>query len=154
MLSREVRFIAVAVLLVAVLAAVGRLPARVELGSLLAIAALALLLQGFVRDLHILARLRREGASPAAEQEMSCICLESTIGLGAIMVGVGLTAIGLALPVPMPAPLWPLLGAVVWGFGYVTRDVVLQWSPWALRRVRGHGSLVVRWKAARAERKR
>jgi hypothetical protein len=153
MSRREPWSIALAVSVVAGVAALGGLPARMELGSLLATAALALLLQGFVRDLHTLARLRREGAAPGSEQEMACICLESTIGLSAILVGVGLTASGLALPVSTPAGLWPLVAGAVWSFGYMTRDVVLQWSPWALRRVRDHGSLVVRWRAARSERR-
>jgi hypothetical protein len=41
---------------------------------------------------------------------------------------------------------WLLVAAVVWFGGYTIKDVVIHWSPWKMRRVKDHGSLIVRWR--------
>lgn len=134
------------VLAVAVLATQAiRLPASLELGSLLAIAALALLGQGLLRDGWLLARQRKEGGA-AHREEASCLCLESTVGLTGVLAGVVLTAMAVPVVVPVAAWAWPLAGGVVWGAGFAIKDLVIQWSPWKLRRVKDHGSILVRWR--------
>ncbi|MDF3058055.1 MAG: hypothetical protein K0R17_2270 [Rariglobus sp.] len=122
-----------------------RLPDSLESGSLLAIAALALLGQGFVRDGWLLIR-RRKAESAEHHEEARCMCLESTIGLGGVLAGVVLTAAGLPLVVPLAAWVWPVAAALVWSVGFLIKDVVIQWSPWKLRRVKDHGSIWVRWR--------
>jgi hypothetical protein len=120
-------------------------PETMELGSLLAVAALALLGQGLLRDLWLLAQPRRRASNEPA-LEVSCLCMESTLGLSVVVVGVVLTATGISLPVHLPGWVWPLVAAVVWFGGYTINDVVIHWSPWKLRRVKDHGSLIVRWR--------
>ena len=85
-----------------VLAAIaGRLPSSLELGSLLAVAALALLGQGLVRDLWLLTKQRRAvGTAPV--EEARCMCLESTVGLGGVVAGVVLAAVHAGGHVPAP----------------------------------------------------
>jgi hypothetical protein len=143
--ATELVLIAAAVGLVGVTATF--YPQSIELGSLLALAALALLLQGLVRDLWFLARQRRGAVTESAE-EVSCMCMESTLGLGVVLVGVILTAAGIAFRVPMAGWIWPIGAAAVWVGGFAVKDVVIQWSPWKLRRMKNHGSLIVRWRAA------
>lgn len=129
----------------ALMAEAKRLPISLELGSLLAIAALALLGQGFLRDLWLLARQRRTGGS-AHREEARCMCLESTVGLSGVLAGVVLTAATVPVVVPLAGWVWPLTGAGVWGVGFLIKDVVIQWPPLKLRRVKDHGSIWVRWR--------
>ncbi len=139
----ELALVAAAVALTAV--AAPRLPRSVELGSLGASAALALLGQGFLRDLW---RLRRQRVAPPDKpaEEARCLCVESTIGLTGVLTGVALTALGVTWRVGLPAWAWPALGTLVWAAGYAMKDLVLQWRPWRVRRMRDHGSIIVRWR--------
>lgn len=122
-----------------------RLPSSLELGSLLAVAALALLGQGLVRDLWLLTKQgRADGAAPV--EEARCMCVESTVGLSGVLAGVVLTAVGVPMVVSLPAWVWPGAGALVWLGGFAMKDLVIQWSPWKLRRVKDHGSILVRWR--------
>jgi hypothetical protein len=122
------------------------LPESLELGSLLAIAALALLVQGLLRDLWLLAKQRKQAGGTAHQEEARCMCMESTVGLSGVFAGVVLTAVGVSVRIPVAAWAWPLGGMVVWGVGFAMKDVVIQWSPWKLRRVKDHGSILVRWR--------
>ncbi len=123
-----------------------RLPFSLELGSALAIGALALLGQGLMRDLWLLNRQRSIGGKEVKHEELRCMCLESTIGLAGVLAGVVLTAAAVTLRVKLAAWFWPSAGATVWIAGFLIKDVVIQWSPWRLRRVKDHGSILVRWR--------
>jgi hypothetical protein len=136
----------VAAAVAAVATSAKRLPVSLELGSLFAIAALALFGQGLLRDVWLLARRRRAGATAAHTEEARCMCMESTIGLSGVLVGVVLTAAGVPVVIPLATWTWPVGGALVWGAGFTMKDVVIQWSPWKLRRVKDHGSILVRWR--------
>lgn len=123
-----------------------RLPGSLELGSLLAIGALALLGQGLVRDLWLLAKQRKQTGGTAHQEEARCMCMESTVGLSGVFAGVVLTAAGVSMMIPVNVWAWPLAGAAIWIVGFAMKDVVIQWSPWKLRRVKDHGSILVRWR--------
>lgn len=139
----EIGLVLLAVALVRAVAM--RLPASLSLGSFLAIAALALFAQGLVRDLWLLAKQRRAGAG-AHREEARCMCLESTVGLSGVLAGVVLTAVAVPVVVPLWGWSWAVTAALVWGAGFAIKDVVIQWSPWKLRRVKDHGSILVRWR--------
>lgn len=121
------------------------LPDSMELGSVFAIAALALLLQGLVRDVGLLMKQRRAGV-PGVREEARCMCVESTVGLAGVLTGVLLTAFAVTVSVPIAAWAWPLAGGLVWGAGFLMKDLVIQWRPWKVRRVKDHGSILVRWR--------
>jgi len=121
------------------------LPDTLELGSFLAVAALALLGQGLVRDLWLLTKQRKAGDT-AHREEARCMCMESTVGLGGVLVGVLLTAFAVPVTVRMADWAWPLAGGLIWAAGFSIKDVVIQWSPWKVRRVKDHGSILVRWR--------
>lgn len=128
-----------------VAAVAAKLPDRLEVGSFFALAALALLGQGLLRDLWLLAKQRKAGRG-VQQEEARCMCLESTVGLGGVLIGVLLTALAVPVAVRMPEWAWPLAGGLVWGAGFAIKDVVIQWKPWKLRRVKDHGSILVRWR--------
>jgi sterol desaturase/sphingolipid hydroxylase (fatty acid hydroxylase superfamily) len=121
------------------------LPAQLELGSFLAVAALALLGQGLIRDLWLLAK-QRKVRDTGHREEARCMCLESTVGLSGVLAGILLTALAIPVSVRMADWAWPLAGGLIWVAGFAIKDVVIQWSPWKLRRVKDHGSILVRWR--------
>lgn len=121
------------------------LPDELEAGELLALAALALLGQGLVRDLWLLAK-QRKAARTARAEEIRCMCLESTVGLGGVLAGVLLTALAVSFRVKTADWAWPLSGGLIWGAGFAIKDTVIQWSPWKLRKIKDHGSILVRWR--------
>lgn len=130
----------------AVIAVLSRhLPASLELGSLFAISALILLVQGLFRDLWLL-RQQRKSAPANQPVAMKCMCLESTLGLGGVLVGVILTAVGVTTRVPIAEWVWPILTGSIMTFGFLTRDVVITWSPWGIKKHPGHGSILVVWR--------
>jgi hypothetical protein len=125
------------------------LPDSLELGSFFAIAVLALLGQGLLRDLWLFAKQRKTG-SGAHQEEARCMCMESTVGLGGVLIGVLLTAFAVPFGIRMAEWAWPLIGGLVWGTGFAIKDVVIEWGPWKVRRVKDHGSILVRWRQVRA----
>lgn len=96
----------------------------------------ALLAQGFVRDVHIL--LTRRRADPGAEKRGLWICVESTLGLFLIGQGLLLDALGAGGSLRLPPAVWVAMAAAWWLFGYTTRELVLE-----LRRDPDHLNLLV-----------
>lgn len=146
----EVILLVIAVGVVACLAS--RLPASLEAGELVAGAALTLLVQGGIRDVTSIIRERRRkaaGVKPAQHpEEAHCMCLESTVGLGGVLVGVLLTALLADGPrIGLAVWFWPVALAVIGVCGLAIRDLVIQWKPAVrIRRVRDHGSILVRFR--------
>ena len=129
------REIALAVVAVGILLLVReRLPRVVPLGDLLLLGAATLLLQGLGRDLGRLV----EGRHVPESRKVTCVCLESTVGLAAIVVGAAL-AFGWTTARVSLAPLtWPASLAAVLAFGAFTHDVVFDWRALRLRREADH----------------
>lgn len=127
-----------------------RLPASLEIGALVAVAALTLLVQGGVRDVATLVRQRRRQKTDTAAPPHAahCICLESTVGLGGVLLGVVLTALPAGGPrIALPAAFWPVAFALIGLTGLAIRDLVIQWKPrLRLLRVKDHGSIMVRFR--------
>lgn len=118
---------------------------RLELGELIAGAALLLLLQGLVRDLWLWRESRRR-PPPAPPREARCMCVESALGLTGVVAGIGLVGFGLDLPVGLSATgVTATTGAVLAG-GFVLKDFVFEWSPWRIYREKNHAQVILRWR--------
>ncbi len=117
---------------------------RLEIGELLAGGALLILLQGFCRDLWLLRQSRRQSA--ASTREVSCMCVESVLGLTGVAVGIGLVGLGIARLVFLS----PLVLAIGVGStmlaGYLLKDFVFSWSPWRIYREKDHAQVNFRWR--------
>jgi hypothetical protein len=126
------------------------LPPSVRVGTLAAGLGVALLVQGLVRDLFTLAeqaRARRRGEPAVAAEHRACLCLESLVGLPLVLAGVALTMAFSDGVVRMAGWSWPLLAGVVFGVGYVIRDLVFEWRPrWRVTQVKNHGAILVQWR--------
>jgi len=116
-----------------------------EIGEIMAAAALVLLIQGFFRDLYLLWQSKRE--TPAGSvMSARCFCVESTIGLTGVVAGIGLTAIGFNHRAHLEATSVMIsIGAVLF-VGFLLKDFVFEWSPWKIFREKNHAQVIFRWR--------
>jgi hypothetical protein len=116
-----------------------------ELGELIAGAALLILVQGFFRDLWLLRQARRRPATAPA-REVRCMCVESALGLTGVVAGIGLVGLGLTRSVHLGAAALPVAVFATMATGYLLKDFVFEWSPWKIYREKDHAQVVFRWK--------
>lgn len=108
------------------------------MGDLVLAGAVVLLLQGLVRDLRRVAAAR--GAASA--RAVTCVCVESTIGLTAIAAGLALTMGWHAGSVRLSPAAWPIGSGAVLLFGTAVRNLVLDWRALRIRHEPDHGARV------------
>jgi hypothetical protein len=120
------------------------LPYRLAVGQLMLDVSVLLLLQSLVRDLFLLAKMRRM-RQPNPIVAVRCICLESTVGMTGVLVGVGLLGWGGEQTVVMAAWQWSALAVLTMGMGFGIKDYVLETKPWRIRRDADHMNIVVKW---------
>lgn len=130
------------------IAAVGlaghRLPGQLNFGELLVITCLAWLVQGGVRDLWLLYLLKsRPAAVPS--RRLACMCLESSVGLAGLLVGVVLALAGVGGQIALTPTRWMLLTAAVLTLGFLAKDLVISWRPLGVRRDPDHHSIIFTW---------
>lgn len=117
---------------------------RLEIGELLAAGALSILLQGFGRDLWLLRQARRQPEA-AATREVSCMCVESAIGLAGVVAGIGLVGFDIGMMVFLSPTVLAASTGLTLLAGYLLKDFVFGWSPWKIYREKNHAQLIVRW---------
>jgi hypothetical protein len=121
------------------------LPDQVGVGRLFLAASALLLFQSLVRDLWLLARKKRMSQS-SPRRAVRCMCIESTVGATGIVVGAILLSSGITRLIVMDDWVWSVLVMLIMGVGFVTKDYVLEWSPWRIRRDKDHMNIVFTWK--------
>jgi hypothetical protein len=135
--AERVEVASLGMLTLATAAAARALPHRVALADVLLGGAAFLLIQGLLRDLERLARARREGAGRPAVQ---CMCIESTLGVSAIIAGTVLLFAWTPIVLAASRAAWPLGVATLGAFGFVTRNAVFDWRSGRLRIDPTHGA--------------
>lgn len=119
------------------------LPASLGTGSLVVLACLMWLVQGGLRDLWLLYLLKSQPAP--APRRLACMCLESSVGLTGVVVGVILALCHLGGSVALSPARWMLLTAAVLTLGFLAKDLVISWRPLGVRRDPEHHSIVFTW---------
>lgn len=134
------------------------LPDVLSLGSLLLLMSSLLLLQGLVRDLSLLARAKRMPQSTVSEGAVRagrCMCMESTVGMTGILLGIGILGFGgfgdfgdfgINQPIRMANWEWSVLVMLMMSFGFAIKDLVIQTDPWRIVRDKDHMNIVFKWK--------
>jgi len=117
---------------------------RLELGELIAAAALLVLMQGFLRDLWLLREARRK-KSTAAPRAARCMCVESAVGLTAVVAGIGLVGLGFGPAVAIGRTSLAVGVAAAMSAGFLLKDFVFEWSPWKIYREKDHAQVIFRW---------
>jgi hypothetical protein len=126
------------------------LPRHIELGEALLAGAAGLLFQGLVRDIGRWRRMQpprhapldERGLDVVAPRRITCACLESTLGLGAITAGAVLLFAWTPVVLHPVRAAWPIGVGLVGTFGFLTREVVLDWKQLRIRRETDHGAAV------------
>ncbi len=121
-----------------------RLPHTVNLGQLIVFLALTLLLHGFLRDLYLLYKQKTQSKSEPPV-EMRCMCLESTIGLTFILIGVACAILFSRWQVILKPYLWSLFFAVVLIFGFLTKEMIITWNPFSIRKEKDHANIIFKF---------
>ena len=121
------------------------LPTRIEFGSLLLFASVALLTQSLLRDLWLLVSIRRE-AGHERGAPAQCMCVESAVGATGVIAGIVVLGAGIGQPINMPSWAWALCVLAVGLSAYFIKDFVFEWNPWSVRRERNHMNIIVRWR--------
>jgi hypothetical protein len=116
-----------------------------ELGVLVAGAALLVLLQGFGRDLWLLREARR-AANSVPGRTARCMCIESAMGLTGVVAGIALTGFGLTKPVQLSAAALTVAVGATMIAGYLLKDFVFEWFPWRIYREKNHAQVIFRWR--------
>lgn len=129
--------------IVALTLARGRLPAKIELGDAVLLAAGLLLVQGLVRDLLRIRAARR--SRNAQTHRVTCVCAESTLGVSLIATGALLVFVASPVMLHVPPFGWPVAAALVTSFGFATRHLVIDWRARRFRWEPNHAG-VVTWK--------
>lgn len=113
------------------------LPRTAAVSDLFLLGAVVLLVQGLVRDLVRVVRAR--GGAPS---KVTCVCIESTLGLVAIAVGAVLSLAFPPIALTMTPLTWTIAFTGVALFGFATSDVVIDWQLRTLRREANHAAIV------------
>lgn len=116
-----------------------------EVGELLAGAALLILVQGFFRDLWLLRQARRQSAAAPA-REARCMCVESALGMTGVVAGIGLVGLGFTRSVFLSGPVLAAVVFVAMTVGFLLKDFVFEWSPWKIYREKDHAQVIFRWR--------
>jgi len=121
-----------------------RLPAKLNSGDIVLYASILLLAQGLVRDLWI----KFASPKPAAKPDLPhatgpiCMCVESTVGVLGVIIGLMLVFAGTQTPVKLAAWFWPVMVGGVLIVGYLIKDFVLDWRGKRIRREKDHQNIV------------
>ncbi len=122
------------------------LPTTLSLGHLFLACSVLLLLQSLIRDLWLLASMRRREKTEPGKKKAACMCVESTVGLAGVVTGLALLAVGFTQTVAINRWGWGGVVLSVTGIGFLIKDFVFEWSPWRIRRDRDHMNIIFTWK--------
>ena len=115
------------------------------IGMLALVAASVLLTQGLLRDAWLLWR-RRQADSTPAETGQRCLCVESGLGVLALVVGVALLLSGTGGTVTLQRLGWAVLVVTSLATGFALKNWVFEWNPWRLRREKDHANIIFSWR--------
>lgn len=119
-------------------------PRHLLLGEMLVGGAGLLLGQGLVRDLARL-RARNVAERTGEAQVITCMCVESTLGVGVITAGCILLFAWSPVTLAMSRLLWTGCVGAILTFGFCTKDLVMDWRERRIRREANH-ALPLLWK--------
>ncbi len=123
------------------------LPKNVSFGLIVLGASGLLLFQSLMRDVWLLSQTRRRDRT-TPQRAIRCMCAESTAGILGITLGILLlVGAGSHLSIALVPIEWCVLLVGVLGFGFLIKDLVIEASPWRIRRDKDHLNILVKWRS-------
>lgn len=120
------------------------LPKVIEIGRLLLSLSALLLLQSLIRDLYVLINSKNNLLIPS--KMMQCMCVESTVGITVISIGIILLGVGFNKPIVVNNWVWNAIVITIMVTGFVIKDYVMEWNPLRIRREKDHRNIIFTWK--------
>jgi hypothetical protein len=135
------------ILAVSLLIAVTDLPGpeRISVGYVLLFCSGAMLVLSLIRDISILVSSRHK-TFDGPPRESRCMCVESAVGLGGVMIAAMLLGAGFTEPVCMYGGGWAIFLLPSLLTGFLLKDYVFEWNPWRIRREKNHLNIIFRWR--------
>jgi hypothetical protein len=121
------------------------LPAQTSIAQAVLMLSALLLAQSLIRDCLILWR-KRHTKNTEPTREMQCFCLESTLGMTGVVLGLALFGLAGTRQLSVSAPGLALAAGATLTLGFLIKDLVLTWNPFGVKREKDHLNLVVRWR--------
>ena len=122
------------------------LPVQPDIGQFVLVLAVVFLLQTLVRDLYLYRRVKEKKYADGKTSEAQCFCVESGIGMIAVVSGIMLVLTGAGGRVDAPASMWVFCLMLVMLLNYSLRDFVFSWRPWRIYRDPDHLNIIPRIK--------
>lgn len=102
--------------------------------------------QSLFRDLWYLYAKRNRDRDKEQPIVRQCMCVESTVGVLGVLIGLLLFSSALDTNVTLSTPIFLSLASMVLIGGFLMKDYVLEWNPWRLYKEQDHMNIVFSWK--------
>jgi hypothetical protein len=122
-------------------------PVQLGAGQFVLIVAVYFLGQTLIRDLYLYYKLKSRVAGPPNGKASQCFCVESGIGIGAVIVGLILFTGSLGGSLKLAPWHWTLTIGGLMTLNYLLKDFVFSWKPWRIYRDPDHLNIVPRLKS-------
>ena len=118
------------------------LPETISVAYLVLVLATVFLVQSLIRDLFLLTAIR-SGRLVIESQRKPAFCLESILGLTAVVTGLLMLLSGASSRVELNSTYWMLLIGLTMASCFLLRNTVVQWHPWAIYQDPNHLNFIV-----------
>ncbi len=120
-------------------------PDSISIGRFVLSLSVLFLVQTLLRDLWLLVQ-QKSGRQPEGKQEKPVFCVESVVGISAVIIGCCLLFIAVPTTVYLNAMEWSIAVFLTMLLCFMLKDYVFEWRPWRVYKESGHVNIIVRWR--------
>ena len=122
-------------------------PSQVYFGLGVVWLAAIIFIQSLIRDLSIMARKSASHRKTTKQKvsESRCLCMESVVGIGVLLIGFLLIFAGNATLISVDGILKSVIVFVVLVLGFSIRNLVVFLKPLRIRSEKEHMNIIVKW---------
>lgn len=120
-------------------------PSNIAVGNLLLNASSMLLAQSLIRDVWFIFNARST-KQLVPKKIAQCMCLESTVGISGVLIGILLIGVKIDWLIVMTWWTWMILVGIILSIGFYIKDFVFEWRPWRVYRDKNHMNIIFAWK--------
>ena len=120
------------------------LPKQLDTANIIFFVSALMLFQSLIRDLFILARSKKI-ALAIPFKKARCMCLESTVGISGILIGVGFIFSGFNQTILLSTWQWWAISMAVMISSFLLKDFVIESNPWRIIRDKDHMNILFTW---------